>query len=253
MKKFIAIIGLAVLAASMGVAAPDPSPDPRNNINADEIVNRYVSAAESTQSVLRGMQMDVDIEASLPSLKKQGKLHALRSISKLGTVTYHALRFTGDNTIKKDVIARFLTAENQPSKSDMEIVPANYKFKYKGMATRDERQVYLFHISPRHKRVGLFKGDLWIDASTYMPLRESGRFVKNPSILMKKMEFVREFEIRNGVAVPKHIESTVDMRIVGKAELTVNFSNYSMQASDQAKEPNLEPESAPAVTSSDNQ
>lgn len=217
---------LGVLAAG----APAPAPEPEGRVDTAEIVSRYVSATQSAESVLRGMQMDVDIEASMPNLKKQGKLHALRSISKLGMVTYHALRFTGDNMIKKDVIARFLTIENQPHNRSVAITPGNYKFKYKGLATRDGRTVYLFHVSPKRKAVGLFKGDLWIDASSYQPLRESGRLVKNPSIFLKKVEFVREYEIRDGVAVPRHIETVAHLRIVGKAELSVNFSNYSKAA-----------------------
>ena len=37
---------------------------------------------------------------------------------------------------------------------------ANYKFKYKGMATNDGRTVHVFQLTPRKKRVGLFKGEL---------------------------------------------------------------------------------------------
>jgi hypothetical protein len=48
--------------------------------------------------------------------------------------------------------------------------------------------------------VGLFKGELWVDADTFLPLRESGRFVKNPSVFLKKIEFVRDYEIKDGIA-----------------------------------------------------
>ncbi|MEO7142914.1 MAG: hypothetical protein ABI165_05360 [Bryobacteraceae bacterium] len=225
--RFIALFTLSLLALSRPVlAGPDPDP---GNIDTSYIVNRYLTARESAQSTLRGMQMEVDIDASLPRLKKQGKLHALRSISKVGLVTYHVLRFSGDSTIKKEVIARYLTTENQPRDGSIAISPANYKFHYKGLANRDGRRVYQFQLSPRRKAVGLFKGDLWIDAQTYLPVRESGRFVKNPSVFLKKVEFVREYEIRDGVAIPRHIESMVDTRVVGRAELSINFSNYSKQ------------------------
>ena len=237
----------AIQLGTAGVILAAPAPDPGSNVDTREIVDRYVTASRTAESTLRGMQMDVDIDASMPNLKKQGKLHALRQISKLGTVTYRALRFTGDNMIKKDVIAKFLTIENQPRDGSLAITPANYKFKYKGLATRDGRTVYILHITPKRKRVGLFKGELWIDASNYLPLRESGRWVKNPSIFLKRVEFIREYEIRDGIAVPHHIETVVNMRIVGKAELSVNFSNYSKPAADDEGEP------AAAVTSSDSQ
>ena len=46
-----------------------------------------------------------------PDLKKTGELRALRRISKVGRVSYDVLSFSGDNMIKKDVIARYISAE----------------------------------------------------------------------------------------------------------------------------------------------
>jgi len=178
--------------------------------------------------------MEVEIEARLPKLKKQGRLHALRHISRFGRITYDAIRFDGDSTVKNNVIARYLTAEMQATTTDsasLAITPANYKFKYKGLVSRDGHDVHIFALTPRKKRVGLFKGELWLDATTCLPVRESGRLVKNPSIFLRRIEFVREYDIRNGMAIPRQIESVVDTRIVGKAEMTVHFSNFSLQQS----------------------
>ena len=175
--------------------------------------------------------MEVRIEASLPRLKKQGRLQALRHISRLGRITYDALRFEGDNTVKNNVIARYLTAEAQSQSEKMPslaVTPENYKFKYKKLSPGAEgREAYVFQVTPRKKRVGLFKGEIWIDALTYLRVQESGRLVKNPSIFLKKVEFVRKYEIRDGIAVPREIQSVVDTRLVGRAELNIQFSNYS--------------------------
>jgi hypothetical protein len=79
--------------------------------------------------------------------------------------------------------------------------------------------------------VGLFKGELWLDAATYMPVRESGRFVKNPSIFLKKMEFVRVYEIENGVSIPQRLESRTDTRFFGPVTLSINFGKLSRDES----------------------
>ncbi len=110
---------------------------------------------------------------------------------------------------------------------NLAITPANYKFRYKARLISDTQDVHIYQLTPRKKRVGLFKGELWIDARTYLPVRESGRFVKTPSVFLKKMEFVREYDVINGVAVPKRIQSMADTRLVGRAELTIDFRNYS--------------------------
>lgn len=203
----------------------EPVPPP------ETVLQHYYAASRIQQDALNGASMEVQIEASLPRLKKQGRLQALRHISRLGRITYDALRFEGDNTVKNNVIARYLTAEAQSQSEKMPslaVTPENYKFKYKKISSSaDGRQAYVFQVTPRKKRVGLFKGEIWVDSQTYLRVQESGRLVKNPSIFLKKVEFVRKYEIRDGIAVPREILSVVDTRLVGRAELSIHFSNYS--------------------------
>lgn len=201
--------------------------------DGQDILEKYFSATQSQAAAMRGVQMEVDIDAKIPRLQKEGRMHALRLISRLGRIAYKPIRFMGDNSIKKDVIGRYLTAEVQPQTMDIGINETNYKFKYRGEDARDGRRVHVFSLSPRKKAVGLFKGELWIDAETFLPVRESGTLVKNPSVFLRKIEFVRLYEIRDGLAIPKHIQSTVDTRIVGKAELAIDFSNFSRQTPEQ--------------------
>jgi hypothetical protein len=61
-------------------------------------------------------------------------------------------------------------------------------------------------------------------------VQESGYLVKNPSIFLKKVAFVRKYEIRDGISVPLQVQSVADVRFVGKAELTIDFSNFSIDA-----------------------
>ena len=107
------------------------------------------------------------------------------------------------------------------------VTPVNYKFKYRGLQRHGSETVHIFEVTPRHKKVGLFKGEIWIDAETSLRVRESGRLVKNPSIFVKSIEFVREYEIRDGISVLRQIHTVVDTRLVGPAELTIAFRNVS--------------------------
>jgi len=217
-------IQFLVLAVVVGAvqAAPEKRPDP-----GAEIVEKYLTSSQKQQEMLRGMQMEVQISADLPKLHKAGKMSALRVISRLGKISYKMLGFSGDDTVKKDVIARYLSAETETQKDNSQyaITPSNYRFKYKGFLEQSGNQIYLFELKPRKKRVGLFKGELWLDAKTCMPIKEEGEFVKNPSVFLKKVEFVRDYQIQDGVAIPKHIESKVDTRIVGRADITIDFTN----------------------------
>jgi hypothetical protein len=197
-----------------------------------EILNKYLAAQELQRDSQRGVQMNVEMKASIPKLALSGTMRALRGISKLGKVSYDALNFDGDNTVKNQVISRYLTSEAQAIESPdpgLVVNPNNYKFKYKGVQNKDGRDVHVLELNPRKKRVGLFKGEIWLDPQTYLTVRESGKFVKSPSVFLKKVEFVREFEVRDGVAVPTKMTSYADTRLVGRTELDINYTNFSKQ------------------------
>lgn len=210
------LIGWVLLAES------NPSP-------TDAILANYCAAASRQDQLLRGASMDVEISGSLPKLQKQGKLRALRRITSLGRITYEALGFQGDNTIKKEVINRYLQQEADGIGDDsIAITPQNYKFKYKGASQMDGRDTYVFQVSPRKKRERLYKGELWIDAATYLPVREAGKLVKTP-MGVRGVKFMRSFDIENGIAVPRRLESETDVWFFGKAQLTINFANFSIE------------------------
>lgn len=221
-------IGLSIFAALAfaGFSNADPAKPP---VPEDEIVSRYLDASQAQQDSLRGGTQEINIDASVPQLQKHGKLHALKNITKFGKITFRVLGFTGDNTVKTEVIARYLkaevdSAEQGPNRS---ITPENYKFKYKRADEWNGRQVYVLHVTPRQKKVGFFKGELWLDAETYMPVRESGSFVKSPSLFLKKVQFVREYELANGVSVPQRLESKADVRFIGPVELNIQYVSFS--------------------------
>lgn len=198
-----------------------------------DLVQKYLNNMDQQRDSLRGMTMKVQLDGKLPRLKKSGTMAALRRISALGKITYKVLGFQGDDTVKKEVIARYLTAETQAEEhtggESVSITPNNYEFKYKGVQTKADKTVHVFELKPRRKRVGLFKGELWLDKDTLLPLHEEGRLVKNPSIFLKKVEFARDYEITDGVARPKRIESVIDTRIAGKAELRIDFLDYARE------------------------
>ena len=220
----VCVLLLPVLFASAVVGESTPPA-------ADAIVENYCAATKRQAELLHGASMDVEISGVIPKLKQYGRLYALRHITNLGRITYEALRFQGDDTVKRNVIAKYLQAEEQTQQDpSLAVTPENYKFKYKGHAVVDGRETHRFEVTPRKKRQGLYRGELWIDAATFLKVQESGRLVKNPSMMLRKVEFVRKYEIRNGVSVPRQMQTVAEAWLVGKAELTVDYSNFSFEA-----------------------
>lgn len=229
---FLLSVLLLTLSASSSTAAGfEPGPDLKD-LDGQPFLQQYLTATKGQDEKLRGLAMDVEIEASVPSLNRKGKFHALRSVSKLGQITYRAITFQGDNTIKNDVIARFLQAEKEAAEKGLNLgrTPENYKFKYYGAYGQGDWKLHLFELTPKEKKPGFFQGWLWIESKTGLPVREQGEFVKNPSIFLKRVEFVRDYEIRDGVAVPMKMDSQIQTRVAGKAEMSVRYLNVEKAA-----------------------
>jgi hypothetical protein len=206
-------------------------PDEKERIG-EELFARYQTALVNQKDALKSVDMEVLMEGRIVKLKKEGKMSALKRVSSVGRVSWKLLGFWGDDTVKKEVMARYMQADQEASagtnkNGDISITPDNYKLKYKGLNDRDGRPVHIFELKPKHKRVGLFKGELWLQPETCLPVREVGRLVKNPSIFIKRMEFVRDYEIRDGVAYLKRMESHTDTRIVGRADLNIEYANVT--------------------------
>jgi hypothetical protein len=210
---------------------PAPPADPVGQISQQALA-RYFAAVNEQLPKTRGLEMEMNFSAKLPKLKKEGVMLARRLVSSLGRISFVVRSFTGDNTVKNYVITKYMAAEVDTAEKSLDagINPKNYKFKYKRADVFNSRPVYIFELSPRKKRLGLFKGELWIDQETALPVRESGIFVKSPSIFLKKVNFVRTYAMVNGAAIPEHIESTVESRIAGKAELDIRYTNFAPEA-----------------------
>ena len=219
---------LLLLCSGALVAVPGVDTIPPDEAS---IVQQYCAARTSQADKVKAVSMDMDIEADIPKLKKQGRFHALRRISPLGLISYERRRFEGDGTVKNQLILRYLSAEAQAREEQsprLAVTPDNYRFKYKGRRTLNGRDAHLFQLSPIKKREGMFQGELWIDATTFLPLRESGSLVKKISMFVKKTAFVRNYEIHNGVALTRQEQWQFQAIGVGAAQLTVDFSNYSI-------------------------
>lgn len=220
------LIAFSLFSSTVGAVTPGLQPE--------AVVQQYCDATRGQEQLMQGSSMSVVIAASLPKLKKQGKLHALRRVSALGRITYEILGFEGDGTIKKQIINRYLSAEAEAQEEptlSVAITPENYKFTRMRKTQLEGRDTYLFDVSPKHKRQGLFQGQLWIDSATFLRVQESGYLVKSPSVMLKKVAFMRKYQIRDGIAVPRQEQSVIDTRLgVGQAEMTIDFSDFAMDS-----------------------
>ena len=188
-----------------------------------DALERYLAARPNEQAGCADSLFAVQIDASLPALKKTGRMTGFKRMAQPVQPVYRGLRFTGDRFVKTQVIARFL-AHDTDSRTETEqisVTPANYVIAYEGISAYNGLTAYVFLLRPRRKRAGLFHGELWLDADTAAPVRLWGDLVKSPSIFVRSFRFVQDYQTIAGCAEPLRLLVTAHTRIVGTVEMTV--------------------------------
>ena len=174
------------------------------------------------------------VRAELPDSSQHGEFELERHYAAPRSLEFKALQFTGDHFIKGNVIARLLQSEVDHVQKDdpalTALTRANYKFSYKATLMIQGRMMHVFQVKPRKKRVGLFKGRIYLDAYSGSLLYSVGTPVKSPSIFIKKVEFVQQNADFGPFTFPVHIHIEASTRLVGRAIVDFDHRDYHPMA-----------------------
>jgi hypothetical protein len=173
------------------------------------------------------------IHAELPDTSQEGEFEVQRHYAAPRTLEFKAVNFTGDGFVKTNVITRLLQSEvDHVQKDDVAMTAISYtnKFSHKGTSHIEGREVHVFQLKPRKKRIGLFKGRMYLDAHTGSLVRVEGTAVKSPSFFIKKIEFVQDYADFGPFTFPVHIHSEALTRLIGRAIVDIYHSNYQPSA-----------------------
>lgn len=239
-RNLLSFIGLALFLASCQASRPPAvSPntpfDPLTLGPAGQSLKLYLEQKPQRNA----SAVDLVIDAAIPNMDKRGTMKLVRSESAQGKISFDSVSYEGDNTIKIQVIARYLSFEEQAP--PVGLAADNYKFKFKRMDELNGYEAAVFELQPKRKQIGLFKGELWLQESTGLPLRISGRFVKNPSVLFKTMDFTRDYEVHDGKAFISRLQSESQTRIVGKVLMNMVYSNHRVPGNPHGLETSVPP------------
>jgi len=183
---------------------------------------RYLASLEQHDPFTEVGPVAVLIESSLPHLFKGSELLAIRNTGENERSQYAILGIAGDGAAVDEVTTRYFALqeelENLPL-SSIQISPENYKFHLRGEVKAGIGSAYVYDITPKKRRPGLFKGQIWIEAGTGLEVLISGRLEGARSI-GSSVEFVRETRLEGpGYARVTHLTFTIP--VLGRSELVV--------------------------------
>jgi hypothetical protein len=222
------LIPASALAGGLTLAAPDSG--------EALALARYIESIHGPDPFTESGPVAVVIEASLPGLNKESRLVAIRLTGESARSEYHVLQSNGDAAVTRAVVAPYLAAQQQVEDvplSSVLITPANYKFRYLGKVATEGAPAYAFRITPKMKRDGLIRGELWIDSLTGVAVLQSGRLVKTSSPAIRKMELVRDTKLVGGRASHRITRVAIETLRSGRGYLTI--TEFRMFAADESE------------------
>jgi len=170
------------------------------------------------------------VRAELPESSRHGEFQFERRYVAPHSLKFKVVRFTGNNFVNFEVIMRILRSEIDHVQKDdptlTAIVTANYKFSYKATVSIQGRIMHVFQVKPRKKRVGLFKGSIYLDAYTGSLVYAVATLVKSPSFFIKKIEFVQQYADSGPFTFPSDLHMEASTRLVGRVIVDMEHRDY---------------------------
>ena len=223
------------LALAFVMAGADSTAAPPAFQSADEVVAKMMARDRERQAALHGYTAVRRYVLENHSRHKRAEMLVRVTCLEDGSKQFEVVGANGWGGARKFVFPRLLGAETEAARPDLRersrITPDNYTFQLDGMEYVRGRQAYVLTIEPKTENKYLARGKIWVDADEYAILRIEGAPAKNPSFWVKSVHFVHDYDKDGPYWFPASDRSVTDVRIFGATEMTIEYFDYTPNAS----------------------
>ena len=231
MKRVITIL-LAALAPAFLAPPSASSQTSESPASADDVVRNMIRHDAERKSEMTGYTA-VRRYAAV-NRNRRAEMVVRVSTSHDGTKQFTIMSEAGSSAIRKHVFYRILSEEGNASRRETRdstrITPANYTFKLVGRETLDSGPAYVLLVVPKADDKYLINGKIWIDAKDYSIVRIEGQPAHNPSFWVHDVHFVHTYQRVGQFWLASSTDTTSEVRIFGRSELTITDSDYALNA-----------------------
>jgi hypothetical protein len=152
---------------------------------------------------------------------------------------------TGSKMLIERVFKKLLEAERDSQTEEAQKRTAlnsdNYDFKMLGYESTPSGSTYVLIVEPKTSEKYLYRGKIWVDAEDFAVVKLQAEPAKNPSFWIRNSEIEHAYTKINDFWLPAHNHTVTSIRLGGRADLTVEYSNYQITAADAVRSlPTLE-------------
>jgi hypothetical protein len=233
-----ALIGWAVLisasqliAADSGALSPATASAP---LSTDQVVDNLVrrnqeraqallhsEATRVYRLVYHGLASDLVAEMTVQASYERPSSKEFTVISQSGSklIVNHVFRKLLES--EKEAAQPAMTAKTQLNRD-------NYNFVLIGYEPSKTGGQYVLRVDPKVRGKYVYRGQVWVDGADFAVTRIEAEPAENPSFWTKKSKIHHEYGQVQGFWLPVKNESVSDIRLGGRATLTIEYNDYSV-------------------------
>jgi hypothetical protein len=130
----------------------------------------------------------------------------------------------------KMIIGRMLAKEAEVTKDygATDISPDNYDLRFIREEEVSGQRCYVLELLPRRKDKNLLRGNIWVDANTYLLRRTEGQPAKAPSWWVRDVRIALRYGDVGGMWLQTASEATAHVRILGPCTMLSRDVKYKI-------------------------
>ena len=128
------------------------------------------------------------------------------------------------------IVRRMLANEAEVTKdyASTDFSPDNYGFRFIREEDVSGQRCYVLELLPRRKDKHLLRGNVWVDANTYMPRRFVGELAKTPSWWVRDVRVAFIYGKVGGMWLQTASEASANVRILGRSTMVSRDVSYKL-------------------------
>jgi outer membrane lipoprotein-sorting protein len=142
----------------------------------------------------------------------------------------YAIQQTSGAGLGEKIVRRMLESEVEVTKdySSTDISPDNYDFRFIREEDVSGQRSYVLELLPRRKDRNLLRGNIWVDANTYLLHRTEGEPAKRTSWWLRDVRIALLYGDVSGMWLQTASESTAKVRILGQYTMVSRDVKYKI-------------------------
>ena len=200
--------------------------------SADDIVQKVQAANLQRERALRGYTARRIYEVNYRGIfgSRHAQLVVDAAYESPANKKFTIVSQSGSKLLLQRVLLRLLDSEKEAledkNRARTALTSQNYSFSFLGVEDGPHGSRYVLKAVPKVRNKFLYRGKIWIDCRDFAVVQIEGEPATNPSWWIRRTQIRHKYAKLGQFWLPVHNQSVSQIRMGGKAVLTIEYGNY---------------------------